>query len=111
MSRNFFRWAGCTCGPRAWIQAGSHATAANWRVDGFGWCVFKNFAMTWLRCSVLTLRDWDVDEIARTIFHRTSKFVFLIDYDPERNGAHCPIALSHVLKDTAASAAKGESIL
>ena len=32
------------------------------------------------------LRDWDVDEPAGTVFHRPSKLVFLIDYDPQVDG-------------------------
>jgi len=32
------------------------------------------------------LRDWDVDDAARTVFHGPSKLVFLIDYDPPAHG-------------------------
>jgi hypothetical protein len=33
------------------------------------------------------LRDWQVNEDARTVFHGPSKLVFVIDYDPPPEGA------------------------
>ena len=41
------------------------------------------------------LRDWDVDEARRTVFHAPSKLVFLIDYKPPGAGEWVrPSALS-----------------